>query len=369
MNNWSFDMTAFLGRKTTGVPVSDGSSARRAWARLARPLTAALLIGAATTGMAADPIVDISVIPVPETVSLSRVSPPFVTYAAYEVTVINKSVNTLNNIRLEGTTSVLPTPTTQTAPLVASINVNCQTPGSTTIVCPIGQLQGKGAGTSSFVVIFQAPPAGTSVKFNWTVYYSEGSGDNPGSSHADFQSGFAETTLGTPTATQVKTYVPPGGGTFFTGVDGVARLGDPWTTTVTVPTAAKAEVVELPPATPQASDLFTEEASTLSIPGTFDNNLVILLRRDASTIAKGAKISSAKIYYEADAGKGDPRITYPYLVLPCTDTTWGTLPQPGIPCENKPARIEFNKKTAPTPDFVGDWQFEIWAKTNGKYTQ
>jgi hypothetical protein len=87
-----------------------------------------------------------------------------------------------------------------------------------------------------------------------------------------------------------------------------------------------------------------------------------------STIAKGAKIGTAKIYYSNPTTPA-PGVVYPYEVLPCTDTTYGTLPKPGIPCENRPARIEFNKKTAPTPDWVGDWQFEIWAKDNGKYTQ
>jgi hypothetical protein len=93
--------------------------------------------------------------------------------------------------------------------------------------------------------------------------------------------------------------------------------------------------------------------------------LKIWLVRDASTIAKGAKISSAKIYY---TGSNPPSLGfYPYQVLPCTDTSYGPLPMPGIPCIK--SRTEFTKKTAPTPDWVGDWQFEIWAKDNGKYTQ
>jgi len=315
--------------------------------------------------MAGDPSVLSTVGPVPSVVTYSRplATPPLFTYAAYEVMVTNNSTNTLNNVRLVGSTSVVGD-SAQSAPYVASIGLGCVTTTDVnTIECSIGQLRGSGVGTSSFVVIFQAPPAGTSVDFAWSLYYSEGSNDS--GAHLDTNAGTASVGLGTPIATEVKTYVPPGGGTFFTGSTGVATATDQWTTTVNVPTPTKAEVVESTLPSTCAPDLLTCEASTLSIPGTFPQ-LTIWLRRDASTIAKGAKISSAKISYTGSEPPPIPGL-YPYDVLPCTDTTYGPLPQPGIPCIK--GRTEFTKKTAPTPDWVGDWQFEIWAKTNGKYTQ
>ena len=80
--------------------------------------------------------------------------------------------------------------------------------------------------------------------------------------------------------------------------------------------------------------------TTLTIPGSFQK-LIITLRRDASTLAKGAKIASARLYYNAN-----PTATLPGdEVLPCTDTTHGTLPQLGIPCINR--RTEFTKKLPP----------------------
>jgi hypothetical protein len=325
-------------------------------------LFVAATIGVATSAFAGDPNVISTVTAVPSIVTYSRPeeSPPLITYAAYEISVVNNSTNTLNNVRVVGSTSVAGS--TQAAPFVASIGLGCVTTNmsATAIECSIGQLRG-GGGSSSFVVVFQAPTEGASVDFAWTVYYAEGSNDN--GAHADTNSGTTSTALGTPVATELKTYVPPGGGTFFTGSTGVATSADPWTTTVNVPSFAKAEVTESTLLSACAPNLLTCEVSTLTIPGIFPK-LIITLRRDVSTIAKSAKISSARIYYD-NPTTPDPRITYPYEVLPCTDTTWGPLPQAGIPCINK--RTEFTKRTAPTPDWEGDWAFEIWAIDNGRY--
>jgi hypothetical protein len=351
---------AALDRYMTGRwQATDGSSSLRWWA-MARPVAAALLIGIATPTIASDPLVGITVAAVSGTETVSNSRPPLITYMAFKVDVVNNSTNTINNVRLVGSTSVA------AASFVPSSGLNCATTtGANVIECPIGQLRGSGAGTSSFVVVFQAPPTGTSVDFNWTLYYGEGSNDSGGAAHVDTTIGVASVALGTPSTTKLKTYVPPGGGTFYTGL-GVATPDDRWTTTVDVPTPTTAEVTESTLLSTCAPDLLTCEVSDLSIPGTFPL-LTITLRRDASTIAKGAKISSAKIYYTGSVAAPIPGPLYPYDVLPCTDTTYGPLPQPGIPCIH--TRTEFTKKTAPTPDWVGDWEFVIWAKTNGKYTQ
>jgi hypothetical protein len=60
-------------------------------ARWGRPAAAALLIAAAGSGMAADPNVLSTVNSVPSIVTYSRPlqSPPFVTYVAYEVSIVN----------------------------------------------------------------------------------------------------------------------------------------------------------------------------------------------------------------------------------------------------------------------------------------
>src|SRR5512134_2470624 len=163
-----------------------------------KALFAAAMFGIATSAIAADPMVVISVTAVPSIVTYSRPdeSPPLVTYAAYEVGVVNNSTNTLNNVRLVGATSVAGA-ASQSAPFVASVGLDCTTTdlAATTIECSIGQLRG-GGGSSSFVVVFQAPTEGASVDFAWTVYYAEGSNDN--GAHNDTNSGTTSTALGTP---------------------------------------------------------------------------------------------------------------------------------------------------------------------------
>ena len=326
-------------------------------------LFVAAMIGISTSAIAGDPSVASTVTAVPTTVTYSRPneSPPLITYVAYEISIVNNSKNVLNKVRVVGSTSVSGSET-QTAPFVASIGLSCSPTNvsATAIECSIGQLRG-GGGSSSFVVIFQAPTEGASVNFAWTHFYSEGSNDS--GAHTDTNTGTTSTALGTPIATELKTYIPPAGGTFFTGSTGVATSSDPWTTTVNVPSFAKAEVKETSSLQTCAPNLLTCETSELKIPGIFPK-LVITLRRDVSTIAKGAKINSARITY-TDPTTPDPRIVYPYELLPCTDTTWGPLPQVGIPCLNK--RTEYTKRTAPTPDWIGDWGFEIWAIDNGRY--
>ena len=326
-------------------------------------LFAAAMIGVSTSAIAADPNVASMVTAVPNTVTYSRPNenPPLITFVAYEISIVNNSKNVLNKVRMVGSTSVAGAET-QTAPFVTSIGLSCAPTNAlaTAIECSIGQLRG-GGGSSTFVVIFQAPTEGASVDFAWTHFYSEGTNDS--GAHTDTNTGTTSTTLGTPIATELKTYVPPAGGTFFTGSTGVATSSDPWTTTVNVPSFAKAEVKETSSLLTCAPNLLTCETSELKIPGIFPK-LVVTLRRDVSTIAKGAKINSARITY-TDPATPDPRIVYPYELLPCADTTWGPLPQVGIPCLNK--RTEYTKRTAPTPDWIGDWGFEIWAIDNGRY--
>lgn len=333
---------------------------------------------------AADPDVTATVLPVPDFVTLSRptaVPSALTYYAAYEVKIINNSTNVLNNVRFVAHSVVIDSAAAplliELAPFVPdALSPNCSSvaapasapANSRAIECTLGQLRGGGgaASTSAFTVIFAAPVAGAQVKLVWTAYFGEGGTDTPGASHVDFRSGTALTTLGTPQTESVKSFVRSGGGALFTGADGVARLGDSWTTRVEIPGSAKAEVVETTVATPLAPNLFDLSSSTLTIPGQFPL-LKIYLRRDASTILKGAKIDNAIIYYDRQAAGP---IGYPYAVLPCSDTSLShlgaSLPLPGIPCIN--LRTAYTKRTAPTPEWEGDWQFEIFAVDNGQYS-
>lgn len=319
---------------------------------VAAVLTSAALVAPA---LAADPNVVTTVSPVPATVTYSRLAatPPFVTYAAYEISITNNSTNTLNNVRLEGATSV--DGSANTAPFVTSTGLACTTPASpTAIVCSIGQLRG-GGGSASFVVIFQSPIDGSAIRFAWVNYYAEGSND--GGAHTDTNSGEAVTTLGTQTNTEVSSYVLPGG-TLFTGLTGVATPADALTTKVTVPTYGKAEVSESTFAD-GCTNFVTCWQSQLSIPGTFDPYLTIVLSQDASNIKPGTKIASVVIQYEYfDASN----VFHTHIVGDCASPT--TPRSDGLPCI---ANSVAYKRNTPgwTPDLDGDFVWALISLKNG----
>jgi hypothetical protein len=302
------------------------------------------------SALGADPNVLSTVTAVPTTVTYSRPAdtPPFLTYAAYEITITNNSTNVLNNVRVEGSTTV--TGSTETAPFVTSSfgPDYCTRTNSaeTAIRCSIGQLRGNG-GSASFVVIFRAPSAGSSIQFAWNSYYGEGSNDN--GAHVDTGTGAAVTTLGTPTATEVKSFALPGG-SFFTGVSSIASDADKFTTKVTVPAFAKAEVVEST-FTVNCDSFFTCWQSDLTIPGTFDF-LTIVLSADATNIKPGTKIDGVAIRYQyLDANN----VLQTHDVGLCASPT--TPRSDGLPCIA--SRVYYKNKTVPGWTLALDQDF-VW---------
>jgi hypothetical protein len=300
------------------------------------------------------------------------------TFVGYTVSITNSGGNTINNIRFTGTTSV--TDAAETATFDSVEGGSCTfSADRKSIDCVIGQVR-AGQSAPAFAVFFKAPVKVVNgsfdvngqdfVNFSGTTFYGEGTGGEPQSTPTNSTElwSTAAVALGTNNPQLVKSVVPKAGGNFFTGNGAVATAADTWTTSVKVPatgaytTALIAETTGAPPLAPDLLDL---SATTLAIPGQFAQ-LVITLRRDATTILKGAKIASAAIVYDNPSNAGDPRITYPYTVLACTDTTWGVLPQIGIPCINR--RIAYTKKTAPTPAWEDDWEFEVFALDNGRYS-
>lgn len=327
-------------------------------------IAALALLPLTGVALAADPNVVVSVSAAPPTVTFSRpfATPALPTYAAYTVTIANNGTNTLNNVVFTGSTAVaLVNGPAASAPFFQSDGLACQTTnaGPPSIACPIGQLR-AGGDSRSFTVLFSAPVQGTlpapadKVNFSWAFNYAEGPNDNPGAAHQDTQTGVTSTSLGTPTDSQVKSFVPAGGATIFTGLSGVATAADPWTTTVAIPSLAEATVVESVLPQSCSADLLVCNASELTIPGTFAQ-LVITLRRDKSTIKPGAKISNAEITYAHDGVNFTP-------VQSC-DLTGG--PAPGVPC--LASRKAYTKKNAPNAEWIGDWEFIIFALDNGQY--
>lgn len=355
------------------------------------PLKSAALAGIAmfaTSALATDPNIVFDVSPLPETVTSSR--PSLETFAAYRITIANDSPYTAKSVKLKGQTTVVGS--SESAPFVSANGAACQpiyTPPSSAVECVIGQLAGYASVT--FSVTFAAPANGTRIEFASATFHQR----------ADL--GYyapvivspvlvVHTQLVAPNPLQVATFLPEAtGGTVFTGSNGgVALSGDVATTTVDVPRSATVAIDETPDPTPPICPgvpVCPPNVSQLTIPGTFDH-LTITLRLDATVIPKRSKgsegqrsgdhddderntggggagkkpsINKAKVYYQADPTPANPH-PQPVEVLACSITGG---PSPGTPCIA--SRTAYTKKNAPSPDFIGDWEFVIFAVDNGRY--
>lgn len=323
------------------------------------------LAGLGAPAWAASPDVVISVVPVPAVVTYSRptATPPLVTRAAYEVTITNRSNNTLNEVRFEAATTVQGA--AQAAPFIEAIGFACAASSATATRCSIGTLRGKGD-RRSFVLLFAAPTAGSAVVLNWVANYSEGRKDSPGASHGDTQTGAATTPLGTPIVTEVRSYIPTTGGSVYTGQTGVATFADPFTTTVQVPSWAKAEVLEAQSAQSCSAAYTLCATSTLTIPGSFAY-LTIILRRDASTIVSGANIANAVLRYEP--GSNDASGNFVPSGPPVDIISCDLLPDRLPNAANKRCldyRRRYDLTNSPTIDWKFDWEFGLRALENGR---
>lgn len=295
--------------------------------------------------------------------------------ASYSVTLTNVSNSgALNVARLVGTTSVVGASGVK-AVFRGSDGAACTTTNvdTTSIDCDAGRLT---VGQSkTFTVTFTAPTAGTNIAFAWTAVFDNGT--SPGNSNGD--SGTSDILLDPISNSKVVSDVPANlAVTFFTG-SGVATSSDNWVTKVKAPSTSLAStgtIEEVVSPVTCAPDLLTCSTTQLTIPSStfgvaggrpLSQFLEVTLLRDSSTIAKGAKIDSAVIYYKKLE-------TDPFQpVLACTDTTYGALPKEGVPCEDRTQRYAYPRKSSPkTPvpaGFEADWKFVMYAVDNGKYNQ
>jgi len=334
---------------------------------------AALAVGCAGTALAANADVQVTVSPIPTAVSVKRDG--LTTYAAYQVTVQSSTTNVINQAVFAASANVVGGTSGDAAPYVQTVPAASCLPGATTssVQCAIGQLRGVSdpvGSKASFVVIFKAPGSGSELDLNWTFTYSNGNSPNSTPSTILSFSGTTATQLVTSlTADQrvgFTSYFPTTGGAFFTAfsqanvVGGVATASANWTTTVLIPnqvTPNTVTVVQSDSLQSCSADVTVCKQSDITIPNQTFNGLTFILRRDASTIKPGAKIANAVIYYQHL-----PTLA-PVPVHACAITGG---PQPGAPC--MASSTAYTKKNAPTPDFIGDWEFVISAVDNGRFT-
>jgi hypothetical protein len=310
-------------------------------------------------------------------VSLSL--PPSEPVASYVVTVSNTGTsNTIQRARFHAVTSVTGGDAGAAAQFKSSTGYTC-TPTNldrTAVSCEIGILP-AGVSSTPFTLSFSSPTSGTAIAMHWTVDFDNGGGLSNGNGDA------SPISLNPIDPNLLKSDVPALTSLeFFTG-RGVANPVDTWVTRVTIfstSTATQATIEENQNAlnfcaNGVAADLLTCSYTSLSIPGaTFGTPgdpipgqfLKITLLRDASTIARGAKISSAKIFYSKDG------VSLPVEVLPCSMSVTGG-PTAGVPCEDVSKRIAYprknSQKTPVTAGYEGDWSFTVYAADNGRYEQ
>lgn len=322
--------------------------------------------------------IDATVDPVLTSVSLSvGDSQPA---ASYTVTLTNtSSSNALNTARLVGTTTVTGG-TGAKAVFRSSTLYPCAVTNAdgTSIDCNVGSLAlGE---SKTFTVTFTSPTSGTDIAFAWQAVFDNGT--PPGNSNGD--AGTTAILLDPIDATKVTSDLPANVAvTFFTGT-GIATPADPWVTILKAPSglqAVTATVVEDVSLSQCSADLLDCRTTTMTIETTFGTPgqrplvdsvtgnspfLQVTILRDASTIARGAKIDSAVLYYKHDPntpGLGD-RIESCAVDL--------TLPKAGVPCEDLAQRKAYAKKStknSPVPaGFEGDWKFIIYLHDNGRIT-
>jgi hypothetical protein len=367
----------------------------RAGSCLASIVLVAALGAAPTASHAANANFEVTVVPVgasassPASVSVSRNG--LTTYAAYKVSITNSSGNTNNAIRFDAS-SVVTGDLTATdvdagaaAPYVETIGTKACTGSGSSVTCSFPQM--KAGANNSFVLIFSAPTlaaadhwaANAAIALGWSFDYASGNSSGTPSSllcngvqiPAPPCTGNEPIALVTTATDSILagfvTYIPSFGGTFFTGSGSVL----PPSGTNLRPTAAVKLAV--PPgqnlSTAQVDvtvalggvtgDTTTTNTAVVTVPNNeqlFAKFATIELRRDASTIAKGAKIANAVISY---SHYDDGHDIGP--LFPC--------PANGVPTAVNPvcvfSRTEFTKRNAPTPDDVGDWQFILHALENG----
>ncbi len=340
---------------------------------------------------------DIATAIAPQQTSVTLSTSVQTTYSTYRVTVTHYTVRdevlkpvivrlATAVVTADGNTVFSPS---QTAP-IATPSVSggtCESVSETIAECTITDgLTTKGQNVA-FNVSVQAPTAGGQIKLTADTRWRE---PNEYDRTEYEPQRAALTSLEAPQANKAKSFVPVAGSLFTVNADcarvpGVvgcaATPSDPWTTTITVQNGANlAEITEdvNAPGCARAGNMLDCRNSTISVPG-YSNGLVIFLRRDGSTIS-GGNIKNAVVYYTGTTLPSGVS-SWPLRVPACTDTTYGPLPQQGIPCINYAATANrpyvttsYPKKTVPPKPpvpagFEDDWEFVIYALDNGRYEQ
>lgn len=311
--------------------------------------------------------------------------------ASISVKLTNVGTNAMNIARLVGTTTVV-----NGGPAVyhSSDGASCATTnGGTKVDCNVGGLLPGPANAKTFTVSFKSPTSGSAIKFAWDAVFDNGA--PPGGSNGEF--GEETVTLTAPSTEEVVSSIPPNQAvTIFTGTGTVASEGDPWVTILKAPAPAQgssvssvATVVETASGSQCSPELFDCRSATLTILTTESEKttfgvagarplsqfLEVTILRDSRTIAKGANIKTARLFYNPDP-VGDPGFIGEEI-LSCDDKSLSDpsvrLPRANKPCEDRTQRMAFPTKGTPKsplldPEQAADWRFVVYMYDNGRIT-
>ena len=313
------------------------------------------------------------------------------TYVGYVFTLNNGGGSDLNSIRLTGTIRSSANLTAITVPqniVLGLLPSDCTLVTSSTetkaltLTCDFGTKVIPPNTALTFPVIVKVPqyvtgyvPAATAddfVKFEYTALFREGKSTTGSPTSDGVLTSMTKTPVAALSESSVKSLVISTGGDFFTGKNGATNsTSDVFATSVRVPilatgTFTTATILEEPFAV-GCTNFKTCYASQLTIRGTFDPYLMIVLRQDAGNIKPGTKIESVLIEYVPDATSPLPT-TYvsPFYPGLCASPT--TPREDGLPCFAKPPVYYKNSKVPGwTPALDGDFEWTLINKKNGGY--
>lgn len=316
-------------------------------------------------------------------VSVSRTN--LTSFVSARVKVANGSTNTVNAVTITATSSVQGG--SGVAAYSSSVNIgaispNCDSPSSPsdpTATCTIGQL--KSLEGRDFLLIFQAPPAGSTITIHTHTHFSSGNSSNtPPADFDEDQDNLIKliTTEQSQINKKVKSVLPLVGGTIFTGDNATVSSLNPSSAKVVVPESKVATDNTIEQGLPTGSHpcfgtyvcfgLSSAIEINKAADGTkvyFDNPanaepgaiVQIFLRQDASTLTAQKpipKVGAVKIFYFRNL-PGDTD-SLGSEVLPCT----AAGPSADTPCvKNRTDALKGSK---------GYYEYEIWAKDNGRFS-
>jgi hypothetical protein len=349
----------------------------------------ALCFSLSAHSLPADPKTEVSVVPLPLKPGSSSVGEATLertlsgttlkTQAAFRVTFTNKTTNSLNRVFFQGDlntdsttgltfSEVIPDPTTSCV-ITGANDVNCVPNNLTKTLAP-----GK---SLSFIGVVDVPGNGSYIDLAWLVGGDEGQGGGNGccNKSGTTRIELVDSTLSATYKSQLSSFlkVAPTAGnskTFFTGDLAVSTDNDGWTTTVKVPGFVGLSTIEI-------DEGFSDSCSPIAVSGgcfrtdlkipdfllSGSDVLEITIRWDRKYFNLGGyKAENLRLRYSPTNEDGS-------LGTEIEVGLCGTGgPTKDIPCMPVPPKKLSGSDTS-IKELIGDLEFKVWAKNNGRYAQ